>query len=259
MGVVDAVGTDVIDFKPGDRVAYAGLIGSYSEARLVCASRLVHLPDSISDEVGATLMLRGITAQVLLRQVYKVTPGDTILVHAAAGGLGLMMCQWAASLGVTVIGTVSNEEKAEIARAHGCHHTINYSRENFVERVCEITNGAMLPVVYDSVGKDTFAQSLDCLQPRGLMVISGSASGPAPLVDPAALAHNGSLFLTRAVVFNYTTTRAGLDAAAADLFDAIATKKLKISINQRYPLSEAAQAHHDLESRCTTGATILTV
>ena len=259
VGVVEAVGSDVIEFKIGDRVAYAGMLGSYSEKRLAKADRLVRLPDTISNEVAAAVMLKGMTAQVLLRQVYKVAPGDTILVHAAAGGLGLIMCQWAASLGATVIGAVSTDEKAEIVRTHGCHHAIVYTRENFVDRVKEITDGRKLPVVYDSVGKDTVAGSLDCLRPRGLLVISGAASGPVPPIEATALAKRGALFVTRAVVFAYIATRAELEATAADLFQAVAAGAVKVTINQRFKLADAAEAHRGLEGRKTTGATILSV
>jgi NADPH2:quinone reductase len=259
VGVVEAIGSDVIEFKIGDRVAYAGMLGSYSEKRLAKADRLVRLPDSISNEVAAAVMLKGMTAQVLLRQVYKVAAGDTILIHAAAGGLGLIMCQWAASLGATVIGAVSTDEKAEIARSHGCHHAIVYTRENFVDRVKEITDGRKLPVVYDSVGKDTVAGSLDCLRPRGLLVISGAASGPVPPIEATALAQRGALFVTRAVVFAYIATRAELEATAADLFQAVAAGAVKVTINQRFKLADAAEAHRGLEGRKTTGATILSV
>ena len=259
VGVIEAVGPDVTGFKPGDRVGYAGLVGSYCEKRLARADRLVRIPEAISDDQAAVLMLKGITAQVLLRQTYRVSPGDTILIHAAAGGLGSIMCQWASALGATVIGTVSSEEKAQVARDNGCHHPIVYTRENFVERVNQITQGRKVAVVYDSVGKDTFTNSLDCLRPRGLMVVSGISSGAPPAVEAATLAQKGSLFLTRAVVFAYTATRAELDAAAADLFEAVAAGHVRVAINQRYALADAATAHRDLESRKTTGSTILTV
>jgi NADPH:quinone reductase len=258
-GIVGAIGPGVTGLNVGDRVGYAGLIGSYSEARLVRADRLVVLPDHIPDELAAAIMLKGMTAQVLLRQVYKVAKGDTILIHAAAGGLGTIMCQWAASLGATVIGTVSSDEKAQKAKANGCQYPIVYTRENFVERVNEITEGRKVPVVYDSVGKVTFSGSLDCLRPRGLLVISGSSSGPVPSIDPSLLAQKGSLFLTRSVVFTYISTRAELEAAAADLFSVVAAGKIKIPPNQRYPLAEAERAHRDLENRRTMGATVLCV
>lgn len=258
-GVVEAVGPDVTGLAVGDRVAYMGLIGGYSEARLVRADRLIRIPANVSDDLAAAITLKGMTAQVLLRQVHKVAAGETILIHAAAGGLGLIMCQWAAALGATVIGTVSSDEKAAIAKANGCHHPVVYTRENFVERVLEITEGRKLPVVYDSVGKDTVAGSLDCLRARGLLVISGAASGPAPAIEPTALAQKGSLFVTRSVVFSYTGTRTELDACAGDLFEAVTAGKVRVAINQRYPLADAADAHRALEGRQTTGATILSV
>lgn len=259
VGVIEALGPDVVGLKVGDRVGYAGLIGSYSEKRLARADRLVRIPETITDEQAAVLMLKGITAQVMLRQTYKVMPGDTILIHAAAGGLGSIMCQWASAIGATVIGTVSSDEKAEVARANSCHHPIVYTRENFVERVAQITEGRKVAVVYDSVGKDTFMGSLDCLRPRGLMVVNGASSGAPPAIDAAVLAQKGSLYLTRSVVFVYTAARAELDAAAADLFAAVAAGHVRISVNQRYALSDAATAHRDLEGRKTTGSTILTV
>lgn len=259
VGIVDEVGPDVVRLRPGDRVGYAGLIGSYCDTRVAHADRLVSLPDDVPDDIAAAIMLKGTTAQVLLRQVYKVCPGDSILIHAAAGGLGLIMCQWAAAFGATVIGTVSTDEKAAIARAHGCHHPIVTTRENFVERVNQITRGAKLPVVYDSVGKDTFAGSLECLRPRGLMVLSGRSSGPVPAIDPTILAQHGSLFLTRTVVFDYTRSPADLDIAASELFEVIRSGRVKVKINQRFALQAAAEAHRALENRRTTGATILSV
>ncbi|MEO5758075.1 MAG: quinone oxidoreductase, partial [Mesorhizobium sp.] len=258
-GVIEALGPDVGSFSVGDRVSYAGALGSYSEARIIKADRLIRLPKDLSDELAAAITLKGLTAQVLLRQVYKVKPGETILIHAAAGGLGLVMTQWAKALGATVIGTVSSEDKAAIAREHGCDHPIIYTRENFVTRVREITDGKKLPVVFDSVGKDTFLGSLDCLQPHGLMVVSGASSGPVPAVEVSQLAQRGSLFLTRAVVFNYTATRADLEAAAADLFAMVDSGKLRVSVGQRYELAQAQAAHRDLENRKTTGAAILSL
>jgi len=258
-GVIGTIGPGVTGLKVGDRVGYADLIGSYSETRLVRADRLVVLPDSIPDELAAAILLKGMTAQVLLRQVYKLAKGDIVLIHAAAGGLGTIMCQWATSLGATVIGTVSSDEKAEKAKANGCQYPIVYTRESFADRVNEITEGQKVPVVYDSVGKVTFSGSLDCLSPRGLLVICGSSSGPAPAIDPSLLAAKGCLFLTRSVVFTYISTRAELDAAAADLFTAVAAGKIKIPPNQRYPLAEAERAHQDLQNRRTTGATVLSV
>lgn len=258
-GVVEALGPDVESVKIGDRVSYAGALGSYTEARIIKADRLIRLPENISDDLAAAITLKGLTAQMLLRQVYNVEPGDTILIHAAAGGLGLLMTQWAKALGAIVIGTVSSEEKAAVAKEHGCDHPIIYTRENFVSRVWEITDGKKLPVVFDSVGKDTFLGSLDCLRPHGLMVVSGASSGPVPPVEVSQLAQRGSLFLTRAVVFNYTSTRAELEAAAADLFAIVASGKISVSVKQRYDLAQAQAAHRDLENRKTTGATILSL
>jgi NADPH2:quinone reductase len=243
----------------GDRVAYAGPIGSYAEARLIDADRLVKLPDYVSDELAAAMMLQGMTARMLLRAVYEVKPGDTILVHAAAGGVGLILCQWANALGATVIGTVSTDEKAAMASAHGCHHPIVYTRQDFVTEVDRITNGAKLPVIYDSVGKDTFLKSLDCLRARGLMVSYGNASGPPDPIAPALLAQKGSLFLTRPTLFSYIATREELEQSASELFDMVRSGKVKIEIGQRFPLRDAAEAHRQLEARKTTGSTVLTV
>ena len=257
-GVVEAVGEGVTDIAVGDRVAYAGgPVGAYSEVRVMPADRLVKLPDGITFEQGAAMMLQGMTAQYLLRTTYRLKAGDTILIHAAAGGVGLMVCQWAKALGATVIGTVSSEEKAALAKAHGCDHPVIYTRENFAERVKEITGGAGVPVVYDSIGKDTFMDSLSCLQPRGLMVSFGNASGPVPPLDLGILAKMGSLFITRPTLFNYTAKRADLLASAHELFDVVLAGKVKIEVNQRYPLADAARAHSDLENRKTTGSTIL--
>ena len=257
-GVVEAVGADVADIAVGDRVAYAGgPVGAYAQARLMPADRLVRLPDAIGFEQGAAMMLQGMTAQYLLRRTYRVQPGDTILIHAAAGGVGLIVCQWAKALGATVIGTVGSQAKAELARAHGCDHTIVYTRENFAERVREITGGAGLPVVYDSIGKDTFMESLACLRPLGVMVSFGSASGPVPPLDLGVLAKLGSLYVTRPTLFTYTAKRSDLLATAAELFEVVAAGKVRIDINQRYPLRDAARAHRDLEGRLTTGSTIL--
>ena len=257
-GVVEAVGEGVADIAVGDRVAYAGgPVGAYSQARLMPADRLVKLPDAISFEQGAAMMLQGMTAQYLLRRTYRVQPGDTILIHAAAGGVGLIVCQWAKALGATVIGTVGSEAKAELARAHGCDHPIVYTREKFADRVREITGGAGLPVVYDSIGKDTFMDSLGCLRPLGVMASFGSASGPVAPFDIGVLAKLGSLFLTRPTLFTYTARRVDLLASAAELFEVVASGKVRIDINQRYALQDAAQAHRDLEGRKTTGSTIL--
>ena len=258
-GVVEAVGANVTNVKQGDRVAYAGPIGGYAEERLIDAERLVKLPDNISCEQAAGMMLQGMTAQMLLRSVYRVNDGDTILVHAAAGGVGLIMCQWAAALGATVIGTVSTEEKAELARANGCAHPILYTSQDFVAEVNRIMNGGKLPVVYDSVGRDTFMKSLDCLRPRGLMVSFGNASGSPDPMPPNVLAQKGSLYLTRPTLYNYIATRAELEQSAAELFDVVSSGKVKIEIKQRFPLKDAAEAHRQLEARKTTGSTILTI
>ncbi len=255
-GVVEAVGQGVREVSVGDRVAYCMAIGGYAERRLVQARVLVRLPDGISDEQGAAMMLKGCTAQYLLRRTYTVKPGETILIHAAAGGVGLIACQWAKHLGATVIGTVGSPEKAAVAEAHGCDHTINYKTEHFVERVQEITKGAGVPVVYDSVGKDTFTASLDCLRPRGLMVSFGQSSGAIPPFSPGVLATKGSLFLTRPSLVTYTGTREELVATANQLFDVVLKGAVKIEVNQTYPLNQAAQAHRDLEARKTTGSTL---
>lgn len=257
-GVVEAVGAEVSELKAGDRVAYAGgPVGAYSEARTMAADRLVKLPEALSFEQGAAMMLQGMTAQYLLRRTYRVQPGDTILVHAAAGGVGLIVCQWAKALGATVIGTVGSDAKAELARAHGCDHPIVYTREKFAERVKEITRGSGVPVVYDSIGKDTFMDSLACLQPMGLMVSFGNASGAVAPFDIGVLARMGSLFLTRPTLFSYTAKRADLVAMADELFDVVVSGKVRIEVNQRYALKDAAHAHRDLEARRTTGSTIL--
>ena len=257
-GRIEAVGEGVTEFKVGDRVAYASPpVGAYAEVRLMPADRVVALPNAIDDQTAAAMMLQGMTAQYLLRRTYRVQAGDAILFHAAAGGVGLMASQWARHLGATVIGTVGSDEKAELARAHGCHHVIVYSRENFTERVREITNGQGVAVVYDSVGKDTFTGSLDCLRPMGMMVSFGNASGPVPPFDPGILAAKGSLFLTRPTLMTYTAKRADLVASAGELFDVVAKGVVKIEVHQTYPLAETAQAHRDLEARKTTGSTVL--
>ncbi len=257
-GVVEAVGAGVTQVKPGDRVAYAGgAVGAYADVRIMGADRLVNLPPGLSFEQGAAMMLQGMTAQYLLKRTYEVQRGDTILVHAAAGGVGLIMCQWAKALGATVIGTVGSDEKAALAKAHGCDHAIVYTRENFTQRVKDLTAGAGLPVVYDSIGKDTFIGSLDCLRPLGLMVSFGNASGPVPPVDLSMLVSRGSLFLTRPTLVTYTAKREDLVAAAKDLFDVVLSGKVKIEVRQRYALKDAVQAHRDLEARKTTGSTLL--
>ncbi len=256
-GVVEALGKGVTDLKPGDRVAYAGgPPGAYSQVRLIPADRLVKVPDGISDKQAAAMMLKGLTTQYLIRRTFRVQSGQTVLFHAAAGGVGLIACQWLKSLGVSVIGTVGSEEKAKLAKAHGCAHTIIYTKENFVERVNEITKGQKVPVVYDSVGKDTFAGSLDCLQPLGMMVNFGSGSGPVPPFDLSVLAAKGSLFLTRPTLMTYTAKRADLVAMAKELFEVVQSGKVKIEINQTYALKDATKAHQDLQGRKTTGSTV---
>jgi NADPH2:quinone reductase len=257
-GVVDAVGQGVSDLAEGDRVAYAaGPPGSYAEARNIEAAKVVKIPSGVDDKTAAAMMLKGLTAQYLIRQIHKVQSGDTILIHAAAGGVGLIVCQWAKTLGATVIGTVGNDAKADLARANGCDHPIIYTREDFVAKVNEITDGAKLPVVYDSIGADTFNGSLDCLQARGIMVSFGQASGPIPPVDLGVFAQKGSLYFTRPTLFNYADTPENLRAMSDDLFAAIASGAVKISIDQTFALSEARAAHEALEGRKTTGSTIL--
>ncbi|MGD1146635.1 MAG: quinone oxidoreductase [Thermoanaerobaculaceae bacterium] len=256
-GVVEEVGAGVARFKAGDRVAYAGVAGAYAQARLIAAERLVPLPGDVRDETAAAAMLKGMTAQYLLRRTCKVEPGDAILIHAAAGGVGLIACQWAKHLGATVIGTVSTEEKAALARSHGCDHPIVTRREDFVARVKEITQGRGVRVVYDSVGKDTWEGSLDCLQPLGMMVSYGNSSGPVPPFSPLVLSAKGSLFLTRPTLMAYTARREDLLASAGELFDVIRGGAVRVEINRRYPLGEAADAHRDLEARRTTGSSVL--
>jgi NADPH:quinone reductase len=256
-GVVDAVGEGVSDIAIGQRVAYAsGPVGSYAEARLMAANRLVALPDGISDQQAAAMMLQGLTAQYLLRRTYRVQPGDTILVHAAAGGVGLIACQWAKHLGATVIGTVGSDEKAALAKANGCDHPIVYTRENFAARVMDITGNAGVAVVYDSVGKDTFEGSLDSLRPLGMMVSFGNASGPVPPFEPGILAAKGSLFFTRPTLMTYTAKPEDLQAMARELLEVVEAGVVRISVNQTYALKDAAQAHTDLEARKTTGSTV---
>ena len=256
-GVVEAVGDGVSELKPGDRVAYAmGPIGAYAEARTIRAELLVKLPDDIPARTAAAMMLQGLTAQYLLRRTYAVKPGDTILVHAAAGGVGLILVQWAKALGATVIGTVSTEAKAELARAHGADHVV-LTAEDLVARVAAITDGARLPVVYDSVGRDTWSASLDCLAPLGLLVSYGNASGPVTGVDLGILAAKGSLYITRPTLATYTAKRADLLAMADDLFGVVRSGKVRINVNQTYPLREAGAAQRALEERRTTGSTVL--
>ncbi|MCA3131820.1 MAG: quinone oxidoreductase family protein [Betaproteobacteria bacterium] len=257
-GVVEAVGPGVDYLAPGDRVAYAGgPPGSYSQARLIPADRLVKVPEGITDQQAAAMMLKGLTVQYLIRRTYRVQSGQTVLFHAAAGGVGLIACQWLKALGCTVIGTVGSDDKAALARAHGCDHTIVYTRENFAERVKEITGGAKVPVVYDSVGKDTFMGSLDCLQPLGMLAVFGNGSGPVPPFDLGLLAQKGSLFLTRPTLVTYTAKRADLVAMANELFEVVQSGKVKIEVRQSLALADAARAHTDLEARKTTGSTVL--
>jgi NADPH:quinone reductase len=256
-GVVEAVGVGVSDLRVGQRVAYAGQLGAYAERRLIAADRLVPLPDGVSDEQAAAMMLKGMTAQYLLRQTYRVQRGQTILFHAAAGGVGLIASQWARHLGATVIGTVGSEAKAELARAHGCAHVIRYDRENVAARVREITGGKGVPVVYDSVGQATFNSSLDALAPRGMLVSFGQSSGKIPPVDLGILSQKGSLYVTRPTLITYTAERTDLLATAKELFEVVQSGAVRIQINQRFPLREAAEAHRALESRRTTGSTLL--
>ena len=258
-GIVDAVGPGVSHVMVGDRVAYGGPIGGYAEVRLLDAGKVVNLPDAISSDQAAAMMLKGMTAHMLLRSVYKVQAGDTILIHAAAGGVGLIVCQWAKALGASVIGTVGSDEKAELARAHGCDHPIIYTRQDFVAEVDRITGGARLSVVYDSIGKDSFLKSLDCLRPRGMMVSFGNASGPPDPFPPGLLAQKGSLFLTRPTLYDYTATRTDLDQAAGALFEMVTSGKVRIDIAQRFALRNAAEAHRALEGRKTSGSTVLTI
>jgi len=257
-GIVEAVGRGVTGIKAGDRVAYAGgPVGSYAEQRNIPAQHLIKIPKEISDQTAAAMMLKGMTARYLLRDTYRVKKGDTILIHAAAGGLGLILCQWASHLGATVIGTVGSKKKADLARAHGCHHPIVYTRQNFADQVKRLTKGAGVPVVYDSIGKDTFPASLDCLQKRGLFVSFGNASGPIPPFAPGILTQKGSLYMTRPTLFDYIATRKELEANARDLIGVVRKGVVKIEINQSYALKDAASAHRDLEGRKTTGSTVL--
>ena len=256
-GVVEAVGDGVTEVAVGDRVAYCMSLGSYTERRCIASRLLVKLPDAITDEQAAAVMLKGCTVQYLIRRTYPVTSGQTVLYHAAAGGCGLIACQWLKHLGVTVIGTVGTREKAELAQAHGCDHPVVYTEESFVDRVKELTDGKGVPVVFDSVGKDTFDDSLECLQPRGLMVSFGNASGAVDPVPPVKLAMKGSLFLTRPTLATYTATRDELESTTAELFDVVAKGAVRIEVNQSYALEYAAQAHRDLEERKTTGSTVL--
>ncbi len=257
-GVVEAVGEGVDSLVTGDRVAYAAPpVGAYTQARLIPAEKVVKVPAGIDARQAAAMMLQGMTVEYLLRRTRPVRSGDTILLHAAAGGVGLIACQWAKHLGATVIGTVGSDEKAELARAHGCDHPIVYTRENFTERVREITEGAGVPVVYDSVGRDTFEGSLDCLQPRGILVSFGQSSGKIDPFDIGVLGVRGSLYVTRPTLMTYTATRADLESSARALFDVVGSGAVRITVNRTFPLAEAADAHRALESRQTTGSTVL--
>ncbi|MCB1741614.1 MAG: quinone oxidoreductase [Gammaproteobacteria bacterium] len=256
-GVVEAVGPGVSDLKVGDRVAYAMVFGSYAQERLVPADKMVKIPDSIDDQTAAAMMLQGMTVEYLIRRTYPVKAGDTVLFHAAAGGVGLIFCQWARHIGATVIGTVGSEEKAELARAAGCEHVVLYRQESFVDKVKEVTNGVGVPVVYDGVGKDTFMDSLDCLRTRGLMVSFGNASGPVDSFNLGILAPKGSLYVTRPTLASYNTTRAELEESSGALIDVVASGAVELSVNQSFPLQDAAVAHIALESRQTTGQTVL--
>jgi NADPH2:quinone reductase len=257
-GIVEAVGPDVTLVKPGDRVAYAGVPpGSYAEARLAPAEKLVPLPDGVDERTAAAMLLKGMTAEYLIRRTFKVEAGMTVLFHAAAGGVGSIACQWLKHLGAVVIGTVGSDAKAALARAHGCEHTIDYRRENVVERVRAITGGRGVPVVYDGVGRSTFEISFDCLERRGMLVGFGNASGPAPPLDPLLLSRKGSLYLTRPTLFDYTFTRQELLTSASALFDVVREGAVKITIGRTWPLAEAAAAHRALESRQTTGSSLL--
>jgi len=259
-GVVEEVGAGVTDLKPGDRVAYgAAPLGSYAESRLIPADRLIKLPDRIDDKTAAAMMLKGLTAQYLIRQTYRVKQGDTILLHAAAGGVGSILSQWAKHLGATVIGTVGSDEKAKLAKANGCDHVIVYTREDFVKRVEQITGGKKLPVVYDSVGKDTFLKSLDCCAPLGLVALFGQSSGAVEPMNLGLLAAKGSLYVTRPTLFTYGAKRENLLAMAKELFEVVESGAVKMSVNQTYALKDAAQAHADLEARKTTGSTVFIV
>ena len=258
-GTVEAVGTDVSDIRIGDRVAYGGPVGAYAEARLVAADRVVPLPDAIEFDQAAGMMLQGMTAEMLVRSVYPVKSGDTILVQAAAGAVGLILCQWASALGATVIGTVSTDEKAELARANGCTHPIVYTRQDFVAEVERITEGKKVAIVYDGVGRDTFMKSLDCLRRRGMMVSFGNASGAVDPFSPTILAQKGSLFLTRPTLYDYTKGTEELRQSARELFAMVESGKVRIDIKQRFALKDAAEAHRALEARKTSGSTILTV
>ncbi len=259
VGVVDALGPDVEGLSVGERVAYGRNMGGYAEQRLIAADALIKVPESLDDKQVASVMLQGMTTEYLLQRTYPVEAGDTILFHAASGGVGLLACQWACALGATVIGTVGSEEKAELAQAHGCEHTILYKDEDFVARVMDITGGQGVPVVYDSVGRDTFMKSLDCLKPRGMMVSFGQSSGKVEPFDPGVLSAKGSLYMTRPTLMSYTANREDLVASAGAVFGMLESGSLKVNVNQVFALADAADAHRALEARQTTGSTVLTV
>ena len=257
-GIIEQVGANVSEFKEGDRVAYATApLGSYSERRVMPPNNVVKIPDDISDEIAAAIMLKGMTAEYLVRRTFEVKSGQTVLFHAAAGGVGLIACQWLKAIGANVIGTVGSEEKAKLAKENGCDHTILYKEENFVEKVKEITNGEGVPVVYDSVGKDTAIHGLDCLSPLGLLVIFGNSSGNAPAIEPGLLATKGSLYVTRPTLFSYNSTREKLIDSAEQVFNMVRQNKISIRIGAKYELKDAVQAHKDLENRKTTGSILL--
>ena len=257
-GIIEQVGANVTEFQEGDRVAYASPpLGSYSEKRVMPINNIVKIPNDISDELAAAIMLKGMTAEYLVRRTFEVKPGQTVLFHAAAGGVGLIACQWLKAIGAKVIGTVGSEDKAKLAQANGCDHTILYKEEDFVEKVREITNGEGVPVVYDSVGKDTALKSLDCLSPLGLLVIFGNSSGNAPAIEPGLLATKGSLYVTRPTLFSYNSNREKLINSAEQVFKMVRENKISIKIGARYRLKDAVQAHKDLENRKTTGSILL--
>ncbi len=258
-GVVEAVGPGVKNFRKGNRIAYAPTLGAYAQKRNISAASIVKVPRKVSDKEAAALMLKGTTTEYLIRRTYRVKRGDTVLFHAAAGGVGLIACQWLKHLGATVIGTVGSDAKARLAKRNGCDYPINYNKEDFHEAVMDLTNGKGVPVVYDSVGKTTFSKSLDCLRPRGVMALFGQSSGPVPKFDPGLLAAKGSLFLTRPSLMAYNGTRRELEASANALFDVVASGAVKVKVNQTYPLKDAVRAHKDLEGRKTTGSTVFRV
>ena len=257
-GIIEQVGANVTEFQEGDRVAYASPpLGSYSEKRVMPINNIVKIPNDISDELAAAIMLKGMTAEYLVRRTFEVKPGQTVLFHAAAGGVGLIACQWLKAIGANVIGTVGSEDKAKLAQANGCDHTILYKEEDFVEKVKEITNGEGVPVVYDSVGKNTALKGLDCLSPLGLLVIFGNSSGNAPAIEPGLLATKGSLYVTRPTLFSYNSNRKKLIDSAEQVFKMVRENKISIKIGARYRLKDAVQAHKDLENRKTTGSILL--